>query len=158
MQILQALNHIHKQGIVHRDVKPENIMIDINYDAFGPFDTTCKLTGFGMAFEKYDDLNNRTVDGTDTFMSPETIKGQEQTSAIDIWSVGVTAFIMLTLGSVPFKGKNRERKFENILDRPLDFDRKDVKHQFEALYDQGRLAKDFITRCLNKIPEERPTA
>ena len=82
-------------------------------------------------------------------MAPEVIKGNNQTSAVDIWSLGVIMFIMLT-SNVPFKGKDRERKFENICNRPLDFNEKKVKPKFDALLNEGELAKDFISKCLNK--------
>ena len=65
---------------------------------------------------------------------------------------------MLT-NSPPFRGKNRELIFESIKNRPLDFNRKGVKESLAALHDAGELAKDFLSRCMEKDhPEKRPTA
>ena len=97
--VLAALGHAHAAGIVHRDVKPSNIMVSD--------DGTVKLLDFGIA-RRFDDLAGAiTVEGqmvgTPKYLAPEQIEGGPVSPATDLYAVGVVLFEMLT-GSVPFDG------------------------------------------------------
>ena len=97
--VLAALGHAHAVGIVHRDVKPSNIMVSD--------DGTVKLLDFGIA-RRFDDLAGAiTVEGqivgTPKYLAPEQIEGGPVSPATDIYAVGVVLFEMLN-GSVPFDG------------------------------------------------------
>ena len=97
--VLAALGHAHAAGIVHRDVKPSNIMVS--------GDGTVKLLDFGIA-RRFDDLAGAiTVEGqmvgTPQYLAPEQIEGGPVSPATDLYAVGVVLFEMLT-GSVPFNG------------------------------------------------------
>jgi len=96
-QVLKALWAIHKAGLVHRDVKPSNIMICR--------DGRAVLMDFGLA--KAHDLPGLTregiIAGTPEYMSPEQATGEELDNRSDLYSLGVTMFEMLT-GRVPFQG------------------------------------------------------
>jgi serine/threonine protein kinase len=101
LQILDALDTMHKHGVVHRDLKPENIMVD---DA-----DRIKLIDFGIAM-KEDARRITFVDmsatlGTPDYISPEQVKGQRGDQRSDIYSLGVMFYEMLT-GEVPFRGPN----------------------------------------------------
>ena len=96
-QILGALKHAHDKGIVHRDVKPQNIMV---LD-----DGTVKVTDFGIAsFVNYDTatITDKAI-GTVHYISPEQAKGLPADCRSDIYSLGIIFYEMLT-GKLPFDG------------------------------------------------------
>ncbi|MDO4568094.1 MAG: PASTA domain-containing protein [Clostridia bacterium] len=95
-QVLSALNHAHENGIIHRDIKPQNIIITASGGA--------KLTDFGIA--KMVTASTKTfagkkVLGSVHYISPEQAKGEEVTPASDIYSTGIMLYEMLT-GRLPF--------------------------------------------------------
>lgn len=98
-QVAAALSKAHEQSIVHRDVKPENIMLARNGEV--------KVADFGLARVTSGDATNRTqagiTMGTPLYMSPEQIEGRPVDSRSDIYSLGVTAYHMLA-GEPPFTG------------------------------------------------------
>jgi serine/threonine protein kinase len=101
LQICDALDTMHKHGVVHRDLKPENIMVDS--------DDRIKLIDFGIAL-KEDARRLTFVDmsatlGTPDYISPEQVKGQRGDQRSDIYSLGVMFYEMLT-GEPPFNGPN----------------------------------------------------
>ena len=96
-QVLSALSHAHHSGVLHRDVKPSNILIGA--------DDRVKLTDFGIASLTADPgltITGGTV-GTLYYMSPEQMKALPLDGRADLYSVGVTLYEMVT-GQVPFKG------------------------------------------------------
>jgi len=96
-QILQGLQYLHSNNIVHRDIKPQNILIDKN--------NVCKIADFGFARYKDQDKLLETMCGSPLYMAPEIIKHQHYSMKADIWSVGVVFYQMLT-GQQPLKSKN----------------------------------------------------
>lgn len=99
MQILRALQHAHDKGIVHRDIKPQNIMLISN--------GTIKVTDFGIAMFSRDETKTMTEDaiGSVHYISPEQAKGSLTDAKSDIYSVGVVLYEMLT-GCLPFQSEN----------------------------------------------------
>lgn len=96
VQILRALSHAHERGIVHRDIKPQNIMM--------LEDGTIKVTDFGIA--RFAESETRTMTdkaiGSVHYISPEQARGGKTDSKSDIYSVGVMLYEMLT-GKLPFE-------------------------------------------------------
>lgn len=135
----------HQLGIVHRDVKPANLMLTRQ--------GRCKLTDFGLV--RLDDPNDpfhftRTAVGSPAFMAPEVIRNRQQTPAIDVYSLGGTLFYALT-GKMPYTG----RTIKDLLQ----------KHLREAVPDLRALVPDcpaslaaLTRRALAKNPTDRPSA
>src|SRR5690242_18462257 len=100
IEIARALGYAHQRHIVHRDVKPQNVLIDQEGSA--------KVTDFGIA--RTLDQEGLTADGrvlgTTDYVSPEQALGHKVTGQSDLYSLGVVLFEMLT-GDVPFKGENQ---------------------------------------------------
>lgn len=99
IQILRALQHAHDKGIVHRDIKPQNIMLFA--------DGTIKVMDFGIArFSRVDGktLSDKTI-GSVHYISPEQARGDMTDERSDIYSVGVMLYEMLT-GQKPYDGDN----------------------------------------------------
>ncbi|MGN1195014.1 MAG: Stk1 family PASTA domain-containing Ser/Thr kinase [Acutalibacteraceae bacterium] len=98
-QILRALQHAHDKGIVHRDIKPQNIMLTS--------DGTIKVTDFGIARfsrSETETMNGQAI-GSVHYISPEQAKGSVTDAKTDIYSVGVVLYEMLT-GKLPFQSEN----------------------------------------------------
>ena len=103
-QILLAINYIHNSGVVHRDLKLENIMIDVEESADGQTNLVCKVTDFGFACLLDPRRPSSLSIGTPMYMAPDVLNMKYDNKA-DIWSLGVIAYILLT-GKPPFDGKD----------------------------------------------------
>jgi serine/threonine-protein kinase len=142
-QVTGALVKAHSEGIVHRDIKPENIMLSRSGEV--------KVTDFGLARVQGDGGVNMTqvgvTMGTPLYMSPEQIEGGELDSRSDIYSLGVTAYYMLT-GSPPFSGDSPLSVAVQHLNQqaePVANRRPDIPEKFAAIID----------RMLAKKPHDR---
>lgn len=94
LQLAESLEYIHTKKIIHRDIKPENILIDGSDNV--------KLADFGWSNYLKPDETRSTFCGTLDYLAPEMVeKGSKHDEKVDIWSVGVLAFELLT-GSSPF--------------------------------------------------------
>jgi len=107
--IAEALCHVHKHGIVHRDIKPDNIMLDK--------DNRPKLVDFGFALEK-DELNRHSatleIPGTPEYMSPEQLSGvRDLTEATDVYSFGKMALELL-VGEADFRIQRTEKNMSYL--------------------------------------------
>ena len=140
-QVLSALSHAHQSGVLHRDVKPSNILI-------GP-DDRVKLTDFGIASlttEPGLTITGGTV-GTLCYMSPEQMKAFPIDGRADLYSVGVTLYEMVT-GRVPFKGDSYYSVLKaNLEHRPIP--------PKELVPDVPAELSAIIEKSLEKDPEDR---
>jgi len=109
-QVCDALGYAHDKGVVHRDIKPDNIMV--------PRDGRVKLTDFGLAAVATEASLTRTgsVMGTYNYMSPEQARGQKADLRCDIFSLGATLYEMLS-GRKAFDGNSPGNIIEQILNQ-----------------------------------------
>src|SRR5437867_5992499 len=142
--LAEALDHAHRQGLVHRDVKPDNVLLD---DESGrPL-----LTDFGVAkaVGRSETLTAvGSVVGTPSYMSPEQAAGRADIDGrSDVYSLGVMAYAMLT-GRLPFEGKTAA----DVLTKHLTQEPPPLRSLAPALPDSTVLA---VERCLAKDPARR---
>ncbi len=142
-QVADGLAAVHDAGIVHRDVKPENVLVERR--AAQP---VARLTDFGIARAAGDSSLTRATRlmGTTAYLAPELAAGRPATSASDVYSFGVMAYELLA-GRRPFDGDNDAALLRAHLElpptRPADLS--------EPLW-------ATVDSCLAKAPEARPTA
>eukprot|EP01060_Flectonema_neradi_P015408 TRINITY_DN2200_c0_g2_i3.p1 TRINITY_DN2200_c0_g2~~TRINITY_DN2200_c0_g2_i3.p1 ORF type:complete len:339 (+),score=34.19 TRINITY_DN2200_c0_g2_i3:53-1069(+) len=109
LQILMAVRYLHKKGVTHRDLKSANVFITS--------DNVVKLGDFGIAHHRTSTSGSRkratTICGSPSYMAPEIISRQQYTNKVDIWSLGVILYELLTLRK-PFTGKCRAELEHNI--------------------------------------------
>jgi len=110
VQVGEGLEEAHKAGIVHRDIKPGNIMLTTK--------GTAKVMDFGLAKVFGGSLITREAKtmGTVAYMSPEQAKGEDIDRRTDIWSLGVVLYQMVT-GQLPFKGEYDQSTIHSILNQ-----------------------------------------
>jgi len=140
-QVADGLKEAHKQGIVHRDIKISNIMLDKRNQA--------KVMDFGLAKVGWGEQVTREgiAVGTVAYMSPEQAKGEEVDHRTDIWSFGVVLYKMLT-AELPFRGENEQSLMYAIINRepvPLSKCRADIPREIE----------NVILTALAKNPNDR---
>jgi beta-lactam-binding protein with PASTA domain len=110
-QVLAALAHAHENGIVHRDIKPHNVMVDDN--------RRVKVTDFGIARAGASQMTEAgSIVGTAQYLSPEQARGAQVDQRSDLYSVGVVLYELLT-GKVPFTGDSPvEIAMKHLSDTP----------------------------------------
>lgn len=141
--IAEGLDAAHQLGMVHRDVKPQNIMV--------AHDGTAKITDFGIAKSGLSTAQTETgvTFGTADYISPEQARGQPATAQSDIYALGVTIYEALT-GQLPFVGDSAVAvALQHVGSKPPPIRRHNpnVSQSLDAL----------IMRSLAKNPSERPT-
>ena len=136
-EMVLALEHLHHTvGVVYRDLKPENCLLDSEGHLL--------LTDFGLSKEAVDgEPRCRSMTGTIEYMAPEVIQMQSYGTAVDWWSFGILGFDLLT-GSSPFRANNDMKIREKIL-----------KAKLVLPYFLSPDAKDLLTRLLRKEPKKR---
>lgn len=110
-QIAQGLAAAHAQGVIHRDVKPGNVMLHEG-------GTCAQLTDFGLARAAFDNIDLTSHDqcvGTPTYMSPESLRGEKVDARSDLFSLGCVLYSMLS-GYSPFQGRTPGEAVHKILD------------------------------------------
>ncbi|XP_076602371.1 myosin light chain kinase, smooth muscle isoform X4 [Chaetodon auriga] len=143
LQIIDGVSFIHKQGIVHLDLKPENIMC-VNKNG-----SKIKLIDFGLARRLENAGTLKVLFGTPEFVAPEVINYEAISYPTDMWSIGVICYILLS-GLSPFMGDNDNETLSNVTSATWDFE----DEAFDEISDN---AKDFITNLLKKDMKARLT-
>jgi eukaryotic-like serine/threonine-protein kinase len=141
--VCDALAHAHERGVVHRDVKPANILVSN--------DGSVHLTDFGIARDE--DAREPTIDerllGTLSWMAPEQASGRRATGATDVWSAGLTLYATLT-GRNPYRARSLGELLDNQSRRaaPLHRLRPDLPRELSRA----------LERALHPDPARRPDA
>lgn len=142
-ELAETLHYLHGRGIVHRDIKPQNILLENGKP---------KLADFGLAISEFEQLSEKPgVVGTYAYMSPEQVRGDSHLvdGRSDLYSLGVVFYQMLA-GRVPFLGNSREQLRDQILQReprPLRSINNQIPPALEAV----------CQKCLRKSISERYT-
>ncbi|PRP88251.1 protein kinase [Planoprotostelium fungivorum] len=143
--ILTVLSHLHTRRVAHRDVKLENIMIDRTPEG----DITAKLGDYGFA-ARDDGSGFYTMCGSLPYSAPELVAGKRYNHRVDIWSLGVVLYILLS-GTPPFRSDGRRSMTQQI---------RSGKYEFNETHWAGvsTTARDLVSRMLEVDPGRRITA
>ena len=138
LEMLEALRFAHRHGIIHRDVKPHNILIG----------ERLKVTDFGIARAGASQMTEAgSIMGTAQYLSPEQARGAPVTASSDLYSIGIVLYEMLT-GKVPFNGDSAieiAMKHLNELPKPPSKTRPEIPEELDQV----------VLRALSKAPEDR---
>ncbi|KAL7715190.1 non-specific serine/threonine protein kinase [Entamoeba marina] len=137
-EIAAALIHLHSVGVVYRDLKPENVLIDRTGNIV--------ITDFGLSKQLANQEDQTsTFCGTPDYLAPEVLTAKGHGVGVDWWSLGVLTYEML-VGYTPFASEedNQNETYQNILNK---------EPEFEPCMSSD--CQDFLTMCLKKNPDER---
>ncbi|XP_041484068.1 MAP/microtubule affinity-regulating kinase 4-like isoform X2 [Lytechinus variegatus] len=144
-QLVSALHHMHEQGIVHRDLKMENIMMDKKRE-------NVKIIDFGLSNQCGPDELFKTHCGSPEYAAPELyIAGRDYGPEVDIWSLGVNMFAMVT-GKLPFTTPHSENRRQHLLLQ--------IRKGLKGVHDKEMAhltddCKDMLHGCIEPVPEDR---
>ncbi|ORC87833.1 protein kinase [Trypanosoma theileri] len=142
LQSLAAIQYMHDQSVIHRDLKLGNMMMDA--------DMNVKIGDFGLAAElQYEGERKRTICGTPNYIAPEIIDGAHEGHSyeVDIWSLGVILYTLL-VGEPPFQTSDVKATYRRI---------KQCRYEFPPRVDIPDSGKELIHRILQSRPDHRPT-
>ncbi len=152
LRLADAIVHVHERGLVHRDIKPQNILLQQSVTSEQQSQLSPRLTDFGLVRDLFceagADSDDRMV-GTLHYMAPEQVLHSEQThgESCDIFSLGVLTYRMLT-GLLPHRGRNAAEVFESIC----------IAEPVAPRIVSPSIPKDLeaiCMKCLAKAPDQR---
>eukprot|EP00270_Netrium_digitus_P017417 TRINITY_DN6386_c0_g1_i1.p1 TRINITY_DN6386_c0_g1~~TRINITY_DN6386_c0_g1_i1.p1 ORF type:complete len:286 (+),score=9.04 TRINITY_DN6386_c0_g1_i1:208-1065(+) len=157
LQIFSALAHCHSKGVVHGDLKPENVLIS----TFIPFSRNegdaadvpmLKISDFSSSFSKREHERSPPAGlrGSPLYMAPEIIAGEHYGKEVDLWSAGVVLFTLLS-GVMPFSGSSMESIATQVL-------HKDLVSETKSWRLVSREARDLVIKLLTRNPQMRISA
>ena len=139
----RALEYCHSRNVIHRDVKPENLLL--TRSAPGAPETL-KLADFGWSVAQRRDSRRTTMCGTVEYLPPEIVNGQEYSFGFDMWTVGVLVYEML-VGRSPFFAADHQAIMSRIL-----------AGHFDVPLGVPADAIDLVVSLLQRDPAARPSA
>jgi serine/threonine protein kinase len=140
-QLAEALEHVHSKDILHKDIKPENVLVDAKGDI--------RLIDFSLCQTKWDRWLQfgKKVEGTPLYMAPEQILGKRCDHRTDIYAFGLLAYELLTK-RLPFKGRDQDEIMHGHLNRSPPSMRSHIPTLSPEL-------DGFVLRLLEKDPARR---
>jgi serine/threonine protein kinase len=121
LQIVEGIKYCHSRGVIHRDMKLENILIKD--------DMNIKITDFGLcAIKTHRDEYFEDEVGTVRYTAPELLTGGGYDESIDVWGIGVILFTLLT-GQYPFDGSKKSNIFKRIVRKNIDYSQYDLSDE-----------------------------
>ena len=152
-QLLNIILSLHNADVVHRDIKPSNILLTRRQkrQRHAHLEGELQLTDFGFATNCWETATLNRTCGTPLYMAPEVIKKASPGKPCDMWSIGITTYILLS-GHSPFKAANLKELFRQVIRgvyRPMFGD------HWRGISNN---AKAFIQCCLELDPKKRMTA
>ncbi|PAA47211.1 hypothetical protein BOX15_Mlig025270g1 [Macrostomum lignano] len=142
-QVCEGLKHMHEQGVVHLDIKPENLICETSKSA------NIKIIDFGLATKLSPDEPAKVTTATAEFAAPEIAENEPVGFYTDMWAVGVLAYVLLS-GLSPFAGNDDCDTLNNVKRCDWDFGK-------DAFNNVSEEAMDFIKCVLQRKPEKRLT-
>ncbi|CAM9428899.1 unnamed protein product, partial [Hapterophycus canaliculatus] len=146
-EVASAVGFLHGKGIIHFDLKPENIMLAVGGDDCVP---EVRLADFGSAFRQYRQIR-LARDYTAAYSAPEVLARESVDEKVDMWALGVVMWIMLT-GQHPF-GANSDLSEAEVAQRVTE-----MEPDLKVLRHVSPEGKDLVRRLLARDPEDRPSA
>lgn len=146
LQLLDALEFMHKTGLSHRDLKTENILLDKNFNL--------KVADFGYASGK---SSNTTQVGTEDYMAPEILKGKHYSGQVaDIFGMGLILFMMCAQSKAFLKAESNDVYYKNlVVNRPDKFWREHTKSRGSDYFSEE--FKNLVTQLFAYNPIHRPS-
>jgi|TARA_B110000503_G_scaffold136037_1_gene217685 serine/threonine protein kinase len=148
-KMLDAIAFMHARGVVHRDLKLENLVLAKPDDL-----SSVTLVDFGLAKALMARERAENVCGTLAYVAPEALVAGQYGQGVDVWALGVAMHALLT-GAWPFDDEDEDELMDSIIACELDFDGPDACETFSWISPD---AKDLLTGLLNPNPKHRLTA
>lgn len=142
IQSIAAIQYMHDQYVIHRDLKLGNMMMDENMNV--------KIGDFGLAAElQYDGERKRTICGTPNYIAPEILEGHRDGHSyeVDVWSLGVILYTLL-VGEPPFQTSDVKTTYDRI---------KRCRYEFPPNVQISQAGKELVHKILQSRPDRRPT-
>jgi calcium-dependent protein kinase len=146
-QVISAIAHCHEHRVVHRDINPQNLLLQS--EPTGDSNPVLKVIDFGTVGLVSEGKHLHRKMKATHYMAPEVLKGSYDAKC-DVWSLGVVLYVILC-GRVPFEGSSEEEIQQAILEKPF-------RYRGRAWTTISEEAKDLVKRMLVKKPKHRYSA